>query len=288
MLDNVIENGMLLVGRSFGSEEYRYGFNGKENTDEIYGDDMLVDFGARIYDARLGRWLSMDPYARKYPSFTPYNFTNNSPIVQKDPNGKEITLYYFDKQGKKQSFIFNPNEKYTGNVSQIKMFYDSYEYLKSKGADDVFTDLGNDTENKVDVLITWGQGSTKTDLNEYYVQTDAKDFLGEIVWNPSEGLKFKDVNGEKGKISPITVLGHELQHARNLRSFGFLGMAFRYRLKNIYYENSEENSAVDYENERAGKLNEGIRHHHKGKYTKTISPTSNKTSKDIKKERKKK
>lgn len=36
----------------------RYGFNGKEKDFETANDDY--DFGARIYDGRLGRWLSLD------------------------------------------------------------------------------------------------------------------------------------------------------------------------------------------------------------------------------------
>ena len=39
---------------------YRFGFNGKENDNEVKGAGNSVDFGARIYDSRLGRWMSVD------------------------------------------------------------------------------------------------------------------------------------------------------------------------------------------------------------------------------------
>ncbi len=49
--------------RSFSSSSYRYGFNGKEKDDEVKGEGNSLDFGARMYDSRLGRFLSIDKYA---------------------------------------------------------------------------------------------------------------------------------------------------------------------------------------------------------------------------------
>jgi len=82
--------GMVMPERSFSNEKYRYGFNGKENDNEVKGVGNSVDFGARIYDSRLGRWFSVDPLAAKYPSLAPYNFCANNPIVNIDPDGREI------------------------------------------------------------------------------------------------------------------------------------------------------------------------------------------------------
>jgi RHS repeat-associated protein len=88
--------GMVMPGRKYPAAGglYRYGFNGKEKAREITNDDY--DFGARIYDGRLGRWLSTDPLQIKYPSLTPYNFSNNSPILFVDRDGREIIISYDD------------------------------------------------------------------------------------------------------------------------------------------------------------------------------------------------
>jgi RHS repeat-associated protein len=67
---------------------YRYGFNGKEK-DNSTGEGNL-DFGARIYDCRLGRWLATDPMCKIYPSLSPYNFVANTPLSAIDPDGKII------------------------------------------------------------------------------------------------------------------------------------------------------------------------------------------------------
>jgi RHS repeat-associated protein len=71
---------------SFG---YRFGFNGKEQDDEVAGEGNSYDFGARIYDSRLGRFFSRDPLHKKYPFYTPYLFSKNTPVWTVDVGGLE-------------------------------------------------------------------------------------------------------------------------------------------------------------------------------------------------------
>lgn len=52
------------------------------------GSGNSYDFGARIYDPRLGRWLSIDPLAIEIPSVSTYSFAHNNPIVLVDQDGK--------------------------------------------------------------------------------------------------------------------------------------------------------------------------------------------------------
>jgi RHS repeat-associated protein len=66
---------------------YRYGFNGKENDNDI--EEGAQDYGLRIYDPRLGRFLSVDPLTRSYPYYTPYQFAGNTPIANIDLDGAE-------------------------------------------------------------------------------------------------------------------------------------------------------------------------------------------------------
>lgn len=79
--------GKLLAKEKSCAGDYRYGFNGKEKDDELKGGGNSYDFGARIYDPRLGRWLSTDPLQKKYPGESPYSFAGNSPIVLLDNDG---------------------------------------------------------------------------------------------------------------------------------------------------------------------------------------------------------
>jgi RHS repeat-associated protein len=65
---------------------YRYGFNSMEKDNEINVNGGSYDFGARIYDSRLGRWLSLDPV--RNTSWSSYASFKNSPIAIIDPNGE--------------------------------------------------------------------------------------------------------------------------------------------------------------------------------------------------------
>ncbi len=77
----------------------KYMFTEKERDKET-GYDY---FGARYYwseaeildvfyrdDPQIGRWLSVDPLAWKYPSLSPYNYTSNNPIKYVDYDGRDF------------------------------------------------------------------------------------------------------------------------------------------------------------------------------------------------------
>jgi len=80
---------MLLPGRDTFDPQYRFGFNGKENELDFRGVGQITDYGARVYNARLGKFLSVDPYTRDYPWNTPYAYAENEPISNIDLDGLE-------------------------------------------------------------------------------------------------------------------------------------------------------------------------------------------------------
>lgn len=80
-----------MPGRKYSasSSKYRYGFNGKENDNEVKGEGNQQDYGLRIYDPRLGKFLSVDPLTASYPWYSPYQFAGNNPIKFIDLDGGE-------------------------------------------------------------------------------------------------------------------------------------------------------------------------------------------------------
>ena len=98
--------GMMIKSREFvGFDQYRMGFNGKEFDPE----STTQDYGMRIYDGRLGRFLSVDPLVSFFPYWTPYNFAGNTPIQAIDMDGKEIeyrqVAAFFGNGGVQQAVV---------------------------------------------------------------------------------------------------------------------------------------------------------------------------------------
>ena len=89
--------GSPMPGRNFSPNAYRYNFNGKESDVET----GTQDYGMRIYNPALARFLSVDPITDQYPELTPYQFASNTPIMAADLDGLERDVRIFDLRGDK-------------------------------------------------------------------------------------------------------------------------------------------------------------------------------------------
>jgi RHS repeat-associated protein len=80
--------------------ENQYQYNGKElNAD--FGLD-LYDYGARWYDASVGRWHGVDPLAEAFIVHSPYNYGVNNPIMMIDSDGRSAINHTGDGDKKKK------------------------------------------------------------------------------------------------------------------------------------------------------------------------------------------
>lgn len=157
---------------------YKYGFNDMENDNEVKGDGNSYDFGARIYDSRLGRWLSNEPLFRMYPFLSPYCFVANMPIAAIDPDGRKIVI--------------------AGSPDFVKQ---TQEYLEMIRA----TDIGREVvrvleECHNEYTITLGFTQWGTDYN---VKTNI------LKYDPN--LWIKNLDG--GAMNSFISFAHELFHA---------------------------------------------------------------------------
>ncbi|MDH5381820.1 MAG: hypothetical protein OEW75_13260 [Cyclobacteriaceae bacterium] len=89
--------GMEIAGHSAvkqGEDGYRYGFNGKEKDPSgEWGSQSVYDYGFRIYNPGIAKFLSVDPLTGCYPMLTPYQFASNRPIDGIDLDGLEYATY---------------------------------------------------------------------------------------------------------------------------------------------------------------------------------------------------
>jgi RHS repeat-associated protein len=91
------------------TSSYRYAFNGKEKDNETYGEGDEYDYGERIYDSRLGRWMSCDALEEIYPAYSPYGFALNTPIQAYDFGGNLVIFVNgFRKSAWQNKLLFEP------------------------------------------------------------------------------------------------------------------------------------------------------------------------------------
>jgi RHS repeat-associated protein len=149
---------------------YRYGFNGKEKDTENSIDDY--DFGERIYNSRISRWLSLDPMEIKYPNYSPYSYVVNNPLNYIDPSGETVepnnVRVIHDRGTNKFKVVADLNIKI--QVLNISSTANSDLHLQDY-ADRVKTRLSGEL-NKKGIL------NTSTDI-DVVKGADGKNYLGQ-------------------------------------------------------------------------------------------------------------
>ena len=242
-----------------------YLFNAKEFDEET----GLYYYGARYYDPRISLWISTDPYEDKYPFVNSYCYVLNNPIKLIDPNGKDVYIWYKDKNGHDRTFHFSgfhgkksikiPNNQY------IKDFIQAYLYNAKNGGGEKTIEAV--TNHKYKIYVS----DSEHDESHY----TGGDRQPTVYWESRQG----SVTTEGGKQSAATILEHEMDHAVD-DAQNHKNHVDRADIYDAQYDNKEERRVITGSEAKTAKSNhEALRRNHRGKNYKTTSPISTKSSK---------
>jgi RHS repeat-associated protein len=168
-----------LFGESTAGGVQPYKYNGKE-LDRMHGLD-LFDYGARHYDAAIGRWWTVDPLAEMKPWLTTYHFCSNNPIVRVDPSGM-LDDWIYDIQ--KKEYVWD------GRVSSRSETPSGYSYVGPSLKDVNYHYKNTNPIKAIFKGANFGENRTSWtgELNTPDVLTTAEMWMEEPSKNIGEGI----------------------------------------------------------------------------------------------------
>ncbi len=161
--------------------EYLYKLTGNEEQNEW----DVFDFNARMYDAALGRFNSIDPLADfNQESWNPYHFNYNNPLRFIDPTGLYSTEEWMEDNGITEDDLINiyseSDDCPTGDCDQGEEDAEGDEYSGGNLGDDNQFALHGDLEGSRKTT-TWSKTNDKRIKElKYFVSIKATQFVNAV------------------------------------------------------------------------------------------------------------
>ena len=196
-----------LMGESTGGGAQSYKYNGKE-LDRMHGLDWY-DYGARHYDAVLGRWMCVDPLAEKYTTTGGYVYTLNNPVKFIDVDGREWTQTT-DKNGNTVITV-SLNLSFNGDFSAAQM--ENYKNTISSEFNRMISDASDGRMSGVIKFYT----NNKDIVQSLVLTSDESSIIAGSTTYMGSQVNVNDKNGAlKDYAIVATDVSHELLHTLRL------------------------------------------------------------------------
>ena len=194
--------GETLVDEHLNSNKSPFCFNAKE-LDEATGNYY---YGARYYNPKCSTWLSVDPLAEKYPSWSPYNYTMNNPIKFVDPDGlaafspiydSDGELLGTDDQGLQGEAIVMDEKDFKQGMSheEAKSKDKGVDSIEGEEAQNKFKDSYNNLSERPD----WDGKVTISEANKWYRDGNSGSLYADLSKIDFDFIKPSDFNGKESK-----------------------------------------------------------------------------------------